>query len=101
MKPEPIQASGYYDILTEEYAFTVCSGSLIISFDFLKKEDIEHLISCLSCMLPDDEPTANEQRQTNLGDSRCGGDDHAHGQGQRPSEPGQHGDGAQAAPLSD
>lgn len=55
MKPEPIQASGYFDVLTEEYALTVCSGSLVISLDFLKKEDVEHLISCLSCMLADEE----------------------------------------------
>lgn len=55
MKPEPIQASGYYDVLTEEYALTVCSGSLVVSLDFLKKADIEHLISCLSCMLDNEE----------------------------------------------
>jgi len=49
-----IQASGYFDVLTEEYALTLASGSLVVTFDFLKKGDIEHLISCLSCMLADD-----------------------------------------------
>ena len=53
----PIQATGSFDVLTDEYSFSICSGSLVVTFDFLKKDDIEHLVSCLSCMLVDDEPT--------------------------------------------
>lgn len=56
MKSEPIQASGYFDVFTEEYALTICSGSLVLSLDFLKKKDIEHLMSCLECMLVPDQP---------------------------------------------
>jgi hypothetical protein len=55
MKEHPIQASGYFDVITNEYALTVTSGSLVVSLDFLKKEDIEHLVSCLSCMLVTEE----------------------------------------------
>jgi hypothetical protein len=54
MEP-PIQATGSFDVLTDEYSFSICSGSLVVTFDFLKKKDIEHLVSCLSCMLVDDE----------------------------------------------
>lgn len=67
MKEAPIQASGYFDILTDEYALTIASGSLVITFDFLKKEDVKHLVSCLSCMLADDEPQADEQQQRTPG----------------------------------
>jgi len=54
---EPIQATGSFDVLTDEYSFSICSGSLVVTFDFLKKKDIEHLVSCLSCMLMNNEPT--------------------------------------------
>jgi len=54
MEP-PIQATGSFDVLTDEYSFSICSGFLVVTFDFLKKKDIEHLVSCLSCMLVDDE----------------------------------------------
>ena len=53
----PIQATGCFDVLTDEYSFSICSGSLVVTFDFLKKNDIEHLVSCLSCMLVNDELT--------------------------------------------
>lgn len=53
----PIQATGSFDVLTDEYSFSICSGSLVVTFDFLKKNDIEHLVSCLSCMLVNDELT--------------------------------------------
>jgi hypothetical protein len=46
-----IQACGSFDILTGEYSLSIASGRLVVSFDFLKKDDIEHLISCLSCMI--------------------------------------------------
>jgi hypothetical protein len=55
MKPL-IQATGSFDVLTDEYSFSIGSGSLVVTFDFLKKKDIEHLVSCLSCMLMSDEP---------------------------------------------
>jgi len=56
MEP-PIQATGSFDVLTDEYSFSICSGSLVVTFDFLKKKDIEHLVSCLSCMLIDNQLT--------------------------------------------
>jgi hypothetical protein len=52
---DKIQATGAFDPLVDEYSFSICSGSLVVTFDFLKKDDIEHLVSCLSCMLVDDE----------------------------------------------
>jgi hypothetical protein len=51
----PIQACGSFDPLIDEYALTVTSGSLVVTFEFLKKKDIEHLISCLSCMIATEE----------------------------------------------
>jgi len=63
---ERIQASGYFDALTNEYALTLCSGSLLVTFDFLKEDDIREIFSCLSCMLGDDETPTDEQRQANL-----------------------------------
>ena len=51
----PIQATGSYDVLTKEYSFSICSGELAVTFEFLKKKDIEHFISCLTCMLCNDE----------------------------------------------
>lgn len=54
---EKIQATGAFDPVVNEYSFSICSGSLVVTFDFLKKDDIEHLVSCLSCMLVDDEST--------------------------------------------
>jgi len=69
MKEHPIQASGYFDILTDEYALTVASGSLAVTFDFLTKKDVKHLISCLSGMLYDDNTESDdEQREADLGD---------------------------------
>lgn len=56
MEP-PIQATGSFDVLAGEYSFSICSGSLVVTFDFLKKKDIEHLVSCLSCMLIDNQLT--------------------------------------------
>jgi hypothetical protein len=40
----------------DEYSLTVTSGGMAVTFDFLKKEDMRHLLSCLSCMLDSDEP---------------------------------------------
>lgn len=61
-----IQTTGCFDVLADEYSFTVCSGPLVVTFDFLKEEDIREMISCLSCMLRDDEILPDEQRQTDL-----------------------------------
>jgi len=52
---EKIQACGSFDPEEDEYSFTIASGALAVTFEFLKKEDIEHLNSCLSCMLITDE----------------------------------------------
>lgn len=51
---DQIQACASFDPVTGEYSFSVVSGSLVVTFEFLKKADIEHLNSCLSCMLDDD-----------------------------------------------
>lgn len=51
---DQIQACGSFDPSMDEYSFTIASGALVVTFEFLKKEDIEHLNSCLSCMLIDD-----------------------------------------------
>lgn len=40
----------------DEYSLTVTSGGMAVTLDFLKKEDMRHLLSCLSCMLDSDEP---------------------------------------------
>lgn len=61
-----IQTSGYFDILTNEYALTICSGGLVMTLEFLKEEDIRELLSCVSCMLPPEDKPANDERQTDL-----------------------------------
>jgi len=35
----------------DEYSLTITGGSLIITFEFLKKRDLEHIKSCIDCML--------------------------------------------------
>ena len=50
-----IQTTGSFDAVTNEYSFTVACGELVVTFDFLKKHDIQEFISCLSCMLVDDD----------------------------------------------
>lgn len=62
----PIQTTGYYDIRTGEYAFTVCSGTLVVTFEFLSERDIREMVSCLSCMLVDDDIKPHEQCQAGL-----------------------------------
>lgn len=67
VKKSTIQATGSFDILANEYSFTICSGSLVVSFDFLNEDDIREIISCLSCMLVDDDTiTSHEQCQADL-----------------------------------
>lgn len=55
MTKERIQATGSYDGTTEEYSLSLGSGGLIVSFDFLKEDDIREILSCLTCMLPANE----------------------------------------------
>lgn len=54
MTKERIQTCGSYDAADDEYSLTFSSGGLVVTFDFLNKEDIEELISCLNCMLMED-----------------------------------------------
>lgn len=61
-----IQVSGYFDVLTNEYALTVCSGGLVATIEFLKEEDIREILSCVSCMLPPEDKPENDERQTDL-----------------------------------
>ncbi len=51
---EHIQAIGSYDTSTGEYCLSLCSGGLVVSFDYLKEEDILEILSCLNCMLPEE-----------------------------------------------
>ena len=83
----PIQTTGYVDIYTGDYAFTVCSGTLVVTFEFLKEADIREMISCLSCMLVDDEKPTDEQRQTDLDHAWSGKHDYVLRQGFLSSEP--------------
>lgn len=46
-----IQACGSFDPKTGEYSFSLAGGHLAVSFDFLSKDDVEHIVSCLSCLL--------------------------------------------------
>jgi len=55
MTKERIQACGSYDAAEDEYSLTVSSGGLVVTFDFLSEEDIEELVSCLTCMLVKDD----------------------------------------------
>ena len=45
------QAAGSYSHLTDDYTLSLASGQICITLEPLQKEDIEHLISCLECML--------------------------------------------------
>jgi hypothetical protein len=51
---DKIQACGTFDPTLDEYSFTLACGALAVTFEFLSKEDIEHINSCLSCMLIND-----------------------------------------------
>ena len=51
-----VSCCGSYDPVTREYSFSAVSGGLCISFDFLKKEDIEEMKSCLECLLFSEQP---------------------------------------------
>jgi hypothetical protein len=54
-KKERIAATGSFDPLTEEYALSISSGSLIVSFDFLGEEDLHEILSCIKCLLPSED----------------------------------------------
>ncbi len=51
MSWQEIQATGSYDTVMDEYSLTITGGSLTITFEFLKKDDLEHIKSCIDCML--------------------------------------------------
>lgn len=51
---EFIQAAGSYSHLTENYTLSIASGQICITLEPLQREDIQHLISCLECMLESD-----------------------------------------------
>jgi len=52
MSKERITATGSFDALTEEYALSISSGGLIVSFDFLSEADLREILSCINCLLP-------------------------------------------------
>jgi hypothetical protein len=62
----PIQVSGYFDMLTNEYALTICSGGLVATIEFLKEEDVREILSCVSCMLLPEDNLEHDERQTDL-----------------------------------
>ena len=95
----PIQATGSYDVLTKEYSFSICSGELAVTFEFLKKEDIEHFVSCLTCMLYQDEDWIEQWHQAALGYTRGGEDDHVLRQGVISWEPGEYRNSSEIACL--
>lgn len=65
-----LQACGSFDPLVDKYSISIAiegalkgptvalesgsDGSLCVSFDCLSREDLEHLESCISCMLTTD-----------------------------------------------
>lgn len=55
MTDNRVQATGSYDGATNEYSLSISQGNSFFGFDYLKKSDIEHLMSCLECMLACDE----------------------------------------------
>lgn len=55
MTKERIITSGSFDALTEEYALSISSGGLIVSFDFLSEEDLREILSCINCLLPSED----------------------------------------------
>lgn len=59
---QSLQACGSFDPLTNEYSLSLTSGSLLLTFDFLTRDQVEHIKSCIDCMLISSEPTSNEQR---------------------------------------
>jgi hypothetical protein len=63
IRPEQsLQATGSFDPIADEYSLSLVSGCLVVTFDFLTREQIEHIKSCLDCMLMTLEPESNEQR---------------------------------------
>lgn len=64
-----IQTIGSYDPERDEYSFTVASGVLVTSFEFLKEEDVRRMLSCLECLLNIEGHPHNEQCQADLGNA--------------------------------
>jgi len=55
MTKERINTTGSFDPVTEEYALSLSSGGLIVSFDFLSEEDLREIQSCITCLLPSED----------------------------------------------
>lgn len=49
-----LQATGSYDEEKDEYSLALATDRTLFAFDFLKKEDLEHIKSCIECMLISD-----------------------------------------------
>ena len=54
-----IQCAGSFDALTGDYSFSIATDELLVSFDRLKRSDIEEIASCLVTMM-DADLDANE-----------------------------------------
>lgn len=66
---DKIQTTGTYDPERDEYSFTVASGVLVTSFEFLKEADVRRMLSCLECLLNIEGHPHNEQCQADLGNT--------------------------------
>lgn len=54
MTTHNLQATGSYDESKDEYSLAIATDRTLFAFDFLKKEDLEHIQSCIECMLLND-----------------------------------------------
>ena len=54
-----IQCAGSFDALTNEYSLSFSNGQILLSLDYLKRDDIEEIASCLVAMM-DADLEANE-----------------------------------------
>lgn len=55
MTKEKVLASGSFEPLTDDYALSISSGGMIVTFDFLSEDDLKEIRSCINCMLPTEE----------------------------------------------
>lgn len=57
-----IQCAGSFDALTNEYSLSFSTDGILISLDYLKRDDIEEIASCLVSMM-DADLEANEDSE--------------------------------------
>jgi hypothetical protein len=57
-----IQCAGSFDALTGDYSLSISTNQLFFSLDYLKRDDIEEIASCLVSMM-DADLAANENSE--------------------------------------